>query len=197
MLNSLPSRSLQRARGKAHLGFACRNGKSVLTDLHQSGCVKALLPRNHSALIDAVLINTSGGVTGGDRLDYSAALEDGASLCLTTQTAERIYKSSFDVGRVTTHLELGASTSLDWLPQETILFNECALERRLEVSMTSSSSVLLLEPVILGRKAMGEELETCFLSDQWRVRRDGKLVYAEAMRIDDPTALSGDRKSVV
>lgn len=191
MLNMSPSMTMQRARGKAHLGFAVRGGRSVLTDLHQSGCVKALLPRNHSALIDAVLINTSGGVTGGDRLEYSASLADGASLCLTTQTAERIYKSSFDVGRVTTCLELGASASLDWLPQETILFDRCALERRLEVSMTSSSSVMLLESVILGRTAMGETLESCFLSDQWRVWRDGKLIYAEAMKIDDPAALSG------
>lgn len=191
MLKLAPDSGLQRARGNAHLGFATRNGKCRLTDLHQSGCVKALLPANHSSRTDAVLINTAGGVTGGDQLTYSASLEAEASLCLTTQTAERIYKSSGGTGMISTRLDLADRSSLDWLPQETILFDESALKRTLDVDMGASSSALLLEPIVLGRKAMGETLTSCFLSDQWRVRRDGKLVYSDALRLTDPTRLRG------
>lgn len=192
MLKTAPtSQSLQRAKGKAHLGFATRNGETILKDLHQSGCIKALIPRNHASRTDAVLINTAGGITGGDQLSYSATLDEGASLCLTTQTAERIYKSSGGAGMVSTRLDLGPSSSLEWLPQETILFDGSALDRALEVNMHASSSILLLEPVILGRKAMGETLTKCTFSDHWRVKRDGKLIYAEALGITDPSSLHG------
>lgn len=191
MLDDLNSTNLQRARGRAHLGFSVKNGQTRLTDLHQSGCVKALIPRNHSDLTDAVLINTAGGVTGGDRLQYSAALGAGAGLCLTTQTAERVYKSLGDVGQIDVSLTLGECASLDWLPQETILFDACALRRKIDLDLPSSASAMILEPVVLGRKAMGETLGSCFISDQWRVKRDGKLAYVDAMRISDPMALSG------
>ncbi|MCV6545870.1 MAG: urease accessory protein UreD [Cohaesibacter sp.] len=186
-----PSTRLQRAKGRAHLGFAMRHGKTILRDLHQSGCIKALLPRNHASRLDTVFINTAGGVTGGDDLGYSASLETDSELCLTTQTAERIYKASHGTGRIATSFDVGERAKLDWLPQETILFDECALERHLEVDMCASSSVLLLEPIILGRQAMGERIERCFLSDQWRICRDGKLVYAEALKLVDPLVATG------
>ncbi len=191
MLDITQSPALQRAKGRAHLGFVAQCGKTKLADLHQSGCAKALLPRNHANRIDGVLINTAGGITGGDHLEYSANLGDGATLCLTTQTAERIYKSSAGVGRIDTCFEIGQNAALDWLPQETILFNESALHRSLSVEMHTTSSVLLLEPIVLGRKAMGETLSRCHMSDQWRVQRGGKLAYADALRITDPTALGG------
>ncbi len=189
MLDQTPSQKLQRARGRAHLGFAMQNGRTKLTDLHQSGCVKALLPRNHADRIDAVLINTAGGVTGHDHLQYSTSLDEGASLCLTTQTAERIYKSPEGAGKIETQFQIAPNAELDWLPQETILFDESALSRKMTVKISASSSVLLLEPIVLGRKAMGETLTQTQLSDQWRIYRDNKLAYADALRITDPTAL--------
>ncbi|MCL4125596.1 UNVERIFIED_CONTAM: hypothetical protein GTU68_028047 [Idotea baltica] len=160
-------------------------------DLHQSGCVKAMLPRNHAPLIDGVLINTAGGVTGGDQLRYSATLGDNTALCLTTQTAERIYQSSGGYGAIETDFSIGANATFDWLPQETILFEKSALKRNMRVDMHASSSVMLMESVVLGRRAMGETLKECFLSDQWRVMRDGKLAYGDALRITDPSALNG------
>jgi urease accessory protein len=191
MLDAPKTQTMQRARGRAHLAFRTKGGKTKLTDLHQSGCVKALLPKNHADRIDAVLINTAGGVTGGDRLNYSAQLDAGAELCLTTQTAERIYKSSSDIGKIETQFTLGPKTALDWLPQETILFDHSALSRTLTIDMDNSASALILEPIVLGRKAMGETLNTCHFTDQWRINRGGKLAYADALRITDPTALSG------
>lgn len=191
MLDTSQTSPMQRAKGRAHLAFSVRGGSTKLDDLHQSGCVKALIPRNHSARTDAVLINTAGGVTGGDQLSYCAQLDAGAALCLTTQTAERIYKSSGGVGQIDMQFKLGAQACLDWLPQETILFDQSALSRQLRVDMDDSASALILEPIVMGRKAMGETLRTCHLNDQWRITRGGRLVYADAVRITDPRALSG------
>lgn len=191
MLDDTQTQSMQRARGRVHLAFRVKAGQTKLVDLHQSGCAKALLPRNHENRIDAVLINTAGGVTGGDELNYSAQLDIGAELCLTTQTAERIYKSSGCTGKIDTQFTLGKNSALDWLPQETILFEQSALSRQLTVDMDATASTLILEPIVLGRKAMGETLKSCIFTDKWRVKRGGKLAYADALRITDPTALSG------
>lgn len=191
MLDHTQTQSMQRARGRVHLAFCVKAGKTKLVDLHQSGCAKVLLPKNHQDRIDAVIINTAGGVTGGDELTYSAELDAGAELCLTTQTAERIYKSSGGIGQIDTQFTLGKNAALDWLPQETILFDKSALSRKLRMDMDATASALILEPIVMGRKAMGETLQTCFFTDQWRVTRGGKLAYADALRITDPTALSG------
>lgn len=191
MLDTVNTENFQRARGRAHVGVIAREGETRLSDLHQSGCVKALLPRNHATRTDAVLINTAGGVTGGDRLRFSAHAGAGAALCLTTQTAERIYKSPGGHGEIISEFTIGAGSALDWLPQETILFDGSALRRRLDVQMDKTASVLLLEPIVLGRRAMGETLAECCFSDQWRVTRGGRLAYADALRITDPTRLNG------
>ncbi|PIB24247.1 hypothetical protein BFP76_03215 [Amylibacter kogurei] len=190
MLDQTTSPNMQRAKGRAHLGFVARAGKTTLMDLHQSGCVKAMLPRNHAPVMDGVLINTAGGVTGGDQLQYSATLGDDTTLCLTTQTAERIYQSSSGHGTIKTDFSVGANATFDWIPQETILFNQSALKRNMTVTMDASSSVMLMESIVLGRRAMGETLNSCFLSDQWRVMRSGKMAYADALRISDPNALN-------
>lgn len=191
MLDDTQTQSMQRARGRVHLGFRSQGGETKLVDLHQSGCAKALLPKNYENRIDAVIINTAGGVTGGDELTYSAQLDAGSDLCLTTQTAERIYKSSGGIGKIDTQFTLGKNSALDWLPQETILFEQSALSRQLTVDMDATASTLILEPIILGRKAMGETLKSCFFTDQWHVTRGGKLAYADALRITDPAALLG------
>ena len=179
---ALPSENMQRAKGRAAVGFGARG----LTQLYQSGCAKVLLPKNFQPTPEAVIINTSGGVTGGDRLAYSATVEEGAALTVTTQAAERIYRASSGVGHITNTLTLGANTKLAWLPQETILFEGAALKRQLNVSMAASAGLLAAETLVLGRRAMGETLQQAALSDQWRVRRGGKLVYADALRFSAP-----------
>lgn len=191
MLDLTASQGLQRAFGRAEIGVVQKAGQTKLAHLHQSGCVKALIPRNHSPRMDVVLINTSGGVTGGDHLRYRANLAAECGLTVTTQTAERIYRTSSGAGRIETHFEVGKSAQLDWLPQETILFDQSALSRNLTVEMDDTSHVMLLEPIVLGRKAMGEDVLQTALSDQWRVMRGGRLAYADALRMTDPTALKG------
>lgn len=179
-----PPIALQRARGRAEVAVSFRGGRVRLDRLFQQGCAKALLPRTYGGPPEAVLINTSGGVTGGDRLDYALTSGPGAALTVTTQAAERIYRSSGGAGRISTRLELGAGATLDWLPQETILFEGGRLERKLEVDMAEDARLTALETLVLGRAAMGETLEHAFFSDHWRIRRAGRITHAEALRID-------------
>ncbi len=186
-----PSRH-QRARGTVDVVMASRDGQPALRRLFQSGCGKALLPRTHGGMPEAVLINTSGGITGGDRLEYRLAAETGASLVATTQAAERVYRASAGTGRLDTHLTLGPGARLHWLPQETILFDGGRLERRLEIDMAPDAELIALETVALGRAAMGEEIVSGSLTDSWRLRRGGRLAHAEALRFgDDPLRSRG------
>ncbi|MFQ8430815.1 urease accessory protein UreD [Amaricoccus sp. W119] len=173
----------QRAEGRAEVAMEVSRGATRLRRLYQAGCAKALLPRVHGAMPEAILINTSGGITGGDRLAYAAAAGAGAGMTVTTQAAERIYRSSGGVGMVDVALSLGPRARLDWLPQETILFEGGRLARRLTVEMAEDARLTLLESVVLGRAAMGETLRGASITDHWRVRRGGRLVHAEALRL--------------
>lgn len=184
MLDAQNMVTLQRARGQASVAFA--GDDSRLLRLRQAGCLKAMLPRNHAPVPDVVLINTSGGLTGGDHLSVEASLDAGARAAIATQTAERVYRSRSGAARVDVSLTLGDGCALDWLPQETILFDHSALDRRIDVNMGQGAQLLMVEPIIFGRAAMGESLNRTALRDNWRIRRGGDLIHAESLRIDGP-----------
>ncbi len=193
--------AMQRARGAVEVSVALREGRSRLAHLFQQGSARALMPRVHGGAPEAVIINTAGGVTGGDRFRFAFDAGDGAALTVSTQAAERVYRASAGVAEIDTTLTLGAGAALDWLPQETILFDGCALSRSLRVEMAADARLTALESVVLGRSAMGETLTHALFSDQWRIRRDGKLIHAEALRLsgdlapalNGPAALNGAR----
>ena len=191
----VPPLRLERARGRAEIGFARRDGATVLDRLYQEGQAKIRLPKPHGGEPPtAVLINTAGGIAGGDRLIYGARFAAGTRAVVTSQAAERVYRSSATdgslAGRVETRLEVGAGATAEWLPQETILFDRAALDRRLEVEMAADARLLLAETVVLGRAAMGETVGDCRLVDRLRIRRGGRLVFADTLRLaGDPTAI--------
>lgn len=172
---------LQRAEGRAEVAVRHDGDAIRLERLFQQGCAKAVLPRTHGPVPEAVLINTAGGVTGGDLLHWRLAAGAGAALVATTQAAERVYRSSGGTATIRTRLDVAPGACLDWLPQETILFDGARLDRTIDVEMAADSRVLLLETLILGRTAMGETLATGAICDQWRLRRGGRLVHAEAL----------------
>lgn len=187
----------QRAEGLLRLELrGCRvgdpRGPDRLVTLHQSGCLKLRLPRAHGAVREAVVMNTAGGLTGGDRLALEIAARDGARLRLSTAACEKVYRSDAGRARQRTRLHVDGAR-LDWLPQETILFDGAALERELEVSLLGGASALLCEAIVLGREAMGESPVRVDLRDRWRVRRDGRLLHVEALRLPDG-ALDGARR---
>ncbi len=182
---------LQRAAGLARVALGQRDGQAVLADLHQSGCAKVFLPRVHGPVPEVVFLNTAGGLTGGDRVGFSLAVADGTRAVATTQTAERAYASSGNVARLGVDLTVGAGASLDWLPQETILFDRAALDRRTTVTLAGEARLVLCEMIGLGRAAMGETVRRLWLNDRREVRRDGRPVLVEPLRLADQTLTAG------
>ena len=128
--------------------------------------------------------------TGGDRLRYEVRVEEGSRAVVTGQAAERIYKRFHGIAEVENHLDIAERGELAWLPQETILFDRSALARKLHADVAPNATLLAAESFVLGRAAMEETVRTAFVSDAWRVRRGGKLIFADCLRLDgDPTAI--------
>lgn len=180
---------LQRARGRAEVGFAFRDDATRLERLFQEGQAKIRVPKSgRGEPPTAVLINTAGGIAGGDRVDWGVRVGAGARAAATSQAAERVYRSSTTdgglSGRIETRLEVGPRGHLDWLPQETILFDRAALDRTLSVELAADASAVMVETIVFGRIAMGEVVESCRLVDRWRVRRGGRLVFADTFRVE-------------
>jgi len=151
--------------------------------------MKALFPQGTRDHLQCVFLNTSGGVTGGDRFQLHATAAEGAHLELTSQAAERIYRAQPDeTGRVRTRLTAGAGARIDWLPQETIVFEGARLDRRLEADLAPDATLLAVEVLVFGRAAMGEALHDAVLADHWRIRRDGVLVFADSVRLSGDVA---------
>jgi len=190
---------LQRTRGRARVGFWHKDGRTRLKDLFQSGSAKLRLPRIYTGAPTGVLINTAGGLTGGDRMIYEAETGENTHAIVTTQTAERAYRSPGGAANVSTVLTGQCGSHLEWLPQETILFDHSALERQLTAHLTGTARLLCLEAVVIGRPAMGEDVTRIHFKDRWRIKRDGKLVYADDIRLsghpghllDNPAAAGG------
>ena len=176
----------QRALGSLLLQSKVQavSGASVLGDLRHSGCLKALFPRGPSDRLNAVLVNTSGGITGGDDLRIAGRVGTGSRLSLTSQAAERIYRASGTVpAQVNTRITVEAGARLDWLPQETILFDAARLDRRLRVDLSGDARCLVAETLVFGRTAMGEHVRQLQLSDRIEIWRDGAPLFIDRMRL--------------
>lgn len=174
---------LQRAQGLGRLATQVTGTKTRIKELFQEGCAKIRLPATHSDRLDAILINTAGGLTGGDSLRWQVHAAPGSHLSVTTQACERIYKSTGADASIETRLDIGENAHVDWLPQETILFEQSRLNRRLEADLAPGASLTAIEAMLLGREAMGEAARSALLDDNWRIRRNGRLIHAEANRL--------------
>jgi len=175
---------LQRTRGRAGCTFKQRDGKTVLDRLYQSGSFKVRLPRlDPGQAPEAVLLNTAGGLTGGDKLEFDGAVADGCTAIFTTQASERAYRSLSGDAEVATRLAAGVGSTLAWLPQETILFDGARLRRSFDVDLAGDAALIAHESVVFGRAAMGEVMQSGAFSDIWRIRRDGTLIHADALRV--------------
>jgi urease accessory protein len=186
---------LQRARGEASIAVdRLPQGGHRIARLRQSGAAKLLCPRNHmDEAFEAVLLNTAGGLAGGDCLRWEASAGSDAMLRVTTQTAERVYRSNSGDALVETCLRADAGATLEWLPQETILFDGSRLSRSLSIELAQDAGLLAVEAIVLGRRAHGERVRSGFLRDHWRVRRGGRLIYADNVRMDGDIAALLDR----
>jgi urease accessory protein len=180
---------LPRAQGELRLGFKRRGDLTVLDTLYQQGCAKARLPNvEEDGWKSAVAINTSGGLTGGDRLAIAVDWGEGARALVAGQAAEKIYRASSGVAQVRTRLTVDAGAQAEWLPQETILFDRAALDRDTIVTLMPDSRFLGVEAVVLGREAMGESVREGNFRDAWRINRGGRLIYADVIAVEGDIA---------
>ncbi|MEL6059986.1 MULTISPECIES: urease accessory protein UreD [unclassified Methylobacterium] len=177
----------QRSDGRVRLraGPASLGGATRILDLSEAGPSRLRFPRGAGGL-EAVLVNTAGGVACGDTFSIALELEPAADLTLTTTAAEKIYRSDGPVSRIENRLNLGAEARLAWLPQETILFDQARVSRRFEADLAPGASLLAVEIVAFGRVARGERITAGLFSDSWRVRRAGRLAYADTFTIAGP-----------
>jgi urease accessory protein len=177
-------KDLQRADGCGRIVLSGSENGTRIEDVFERSPIRVMFPRSeHCAVEEAVLINTAGGVAGGDRLEYSVAALPGASIAVTSQAAEKVYRALDNPARVATRLKARESTRLAWLPQETIVFDRARLHRTTEIELFSGAELLALEWLVLGRAAHGEVMVGGSIIDGWRVRKDGRLIWADSFRI--------------
>lgn len=173
-----------RARGAVRFDVHARDGVTRRGVLHESGSLRVRFPSPEGEGLSGVFVNTAGGVAGGDRFDIEIAAADATRLTLTTAAAEKVYRAPGQAAQLNIALKVGAGAHLSWLPQETILFDRARVRRRFDIDLDATASLLLCEIVVFGRTAMGERMEQGEFVDRWRLRRGGKLVFAETVRLD-------------
>jgi urease accessory protein len=177
-----------RAEGHVSLAVAARRGGTGRSRVAEGGSLRVRFPAACASAQEAVLVNTAGGIAGGDRLRVEVTLEESAKLAVTTAAAEKVYRTDGPQASLAVTATLAADAELTWLPQETILFGHARLARTVDIAMAPTARLLFVETVVFGRSAMGETVRDGHFADRWRVRCDGKLVFAENFRLDGAIA---------
>ena len=177
-----------RAQGQVRLAVDSTAHRTRRKRVHESGSLRVRFPSTTTNELEAVLVNTAGGMTGGDVFDIDVAVGAHAQLVMTTAAAEKVYRSLGAPAAINVKMTVAEGASLAWLPQETILFNNARLSRTIEVELTEGAQLLLVEPLVFGRIGMGETVTSGALHERWRVRRDGRLIYADGLRLEGAIA---------
>jgi urease accessory protein len=173
-----------RAQGSVTFDVQQVEGVTRRRHLHESGSLRVRFPSPEADGLSAVFVNTAGGVAGGDRFDIEIVAGEGSRLVVTTAAAEKVYRAEGPAAQLNIALKAAAGSHLAWLPQETILFDRARVSRRIDIELAEGASLLLCEIVVFGRSAMGERMRHGEFVDRWRMRRGGRLVFAENIRLD-------------
>jgi urease accessory protein len=179
-------KDLQRAEGSGRIVLSGSEEGTRIIDVFQRAPIRIMFPRTAgSAVEEAVFVNTAGGIAGGDRLETDVTALGNASIAVTSQAAEKVYRALDETARITTRLKAYEVAKLAWLPQETILFDRGRLRRETEIELSSTAELLALEWFGLGRVAHGEDMIGGHITDSWRVKKDGRLIWADSFRVTD------------
>ena len=189
---------LERANGVGRIVLTGSERGTRIVDVYQKFPIGLVFPRIGDDLVkEAVIINSSGGTAGGDRLEIEVVALNNASVAVTTQAAEKIYRALDRPAQVATKLKACGTSKLAWLPQETIVFNQARVRRQTEIELCSGAELIALEWLVLGRAAHGEEVVSGHLSDSWRIKRDGHLIWADGFRVSDEVFAPLRRKALL
>jgi urease accessory protein len=177
-----------RARGRIVLSTAADGARTRRARVQEQGSLRVRFPNGPGKSLEAVIVNTGGGMTGGDRFDIAVTAGAGARLVVGSAAAEKIYRSTGPDAEMTVRLAAGSGARLAWLPQETILFDGARLTRRIAIDLAADAGLIMAEAVVFGRAAMGETMRQGSFADSWRLTRDGRLIFAEGIRLDGAIA---------
>ncbi|GAB5509916.1 MAG: urease accessory protein UreD [Hyphomicrobiales bacterium] len=189
MQNSRAPVALQRTSGRGRIVVKQSAGRTRIDQLYQEGAARIRVPdRSHVAGLEAVIINTAGGMTSDDDLTWQAQAGQSTHLTVTTQACEKVYKADGTPANVAVELKIAEHAQLNWLPQETILFDKAQLSRTITAHLEGDAKLLLVEPIIFGRRAMRETMQTGLWRDRWRIFHQGTLVHGENVRLEGDVA---------
>jgi urease accessory protein len=175
--------------GVAEIGFGCREGVTRLIHLYQRDPLRVLFPTPAAGdPLLAALLTTSGGLVGGDQLDIGVCLATGAAAHVTASAAEKVYRSLGPTTVIRQSLSVGVGAALEFLPLDTILFDGARLWRETAVDLAPGAAFLGGDILVFGRRARGERFTTGFLREVWKVRREGRLVWGDALHLEDDIA---------
>jgi urease accessory protein len=190
-------KDLQRAEGSGRIVLSGSEEGTRIIDVFQRAPIRIMFPRTASAVEEAVFVNTAGGVAGGDRLETDVTALGNASIAVTSQAAEKVYRALDEPARITTKLKACEVAKLAWLPQETIVFDRGRLRRETDIELSSTAELLALEWLVLGRTAHGEDMVGGHITDSWRVKKDDRLIWADSFRITDEIFAHLHRKALL
>ena len=181
--NAVPPTDASHGAWQAQLtlGFALHGSVSRLVERRHSGPLrvqKPLYPEGE-AVCHAIIVHPPGGVVGGDQLQVDAAVGDGAHAVLTSPGAAKWYRANGHVSGQRVALRAGAGASIEWLPQESIFFDQACVRLRHEVELAADASYIGLDIVCLGRSASGESFRTGSIAQHTQIHRGGKLLWWE------------------
>lgn len=185
-----------RAVGRIALAVAADGGRTKRLRVHEEGSLRVRFPNADPGECEAVIVNTAGGIAGGDRFDLDVEVGAQARLSVSGAAAEKIYRTHGPDAEISVRLDVKQGATLRWLPQETILFDRARVTRRIDVELAEDASIVLAEAIVFGRSAMGEAVNDGKMSDRWRVRRDGRLLFAETLNLDGAIAQKLSEKAV-
>jgi urease accessory protein len=197
-MDQVSDRDLQRADGSGRIVLSGSENGTRIEEVFERSPIRIMFPRTgHFPLQEAVLINTAGGIAGGDKLECSITALPDASFAVTTQAAEKVYRALREPACIATRLKARELSRLAWLPQETIVFNWARLHRTTEIELFSGAELLALEWLVLGRAARGEVMLGGHITDTWRVKKNDRLIWADSFRISDDTFPHLQRKALL
>jgi urease accessory protein len=172
-----------RAHGLIDLSVSARGGRTGRRHVVEEGSFRVRLPDVSGPESEAVILNTAGGIAGGDNFSIAIEAGPGAQLAVLTAAAEKVYRAIDAASQMTVRLSVAAGADLRWLPQETILFDGAKLHRSIEVDVATGGSLVMAESTVFGRSAMDEIMDRGEVVDRWRIRQDGRLVFADTLRL--------------
>jgi len=186
MVRAPRDKDLQRSKGCGRLVLAGSAQGTRIVDIFQRSPIRIMFPGLRGAPVEeAVAVNTSGGIAGGDRLEFSVTVLANAAVTVTSQAAERVYRALSEPALIDTRLKVEGAAKLAWLPQETIVFNGGRMRRNMEIEISAGAELLALEWLVLGRAAHDEEIVRGYIADGWQVKIDGRLIWADRFRVSD------------